>query len=245
MRVVFELVSWLILLFMLVCISFNVKAQAKYHQIKVVVIDTGLDTEDIRLSSHICEKGNIDITEEGLKDLVGHGTHVVGLIEIHAQNADYCISMIKYASLHYDMMGAYLQALQQAIAQNPDIINLSLSGKIYTKEEKDLICDHPNITFVVAAGNEGIDIDKDPVYPASLGCKNIRVVGGLDKKGYRYSLSNYGKNVKYYEDAVDVLSTLPNGEEGSKTGTSMSTAIYTGKLVYEKYLEELSLKSSN
>ena len=42
---------------------------------------------------------------------------------------------------------------------------------------------HPNILFVISAGNDGFDIDSNPVFPASLDLENMVVVTSSDQFG--------------------------------------------------------------
>lgn len=200
-------------------------------ELRVAVIDTGLDITDPRLSTHICKDGNQDFTKTDLKDNIGHGTHVVGLIEQYAKNSNYCLVILKYYNVPGLTLFNYVTALKEAVAQNVDIVNFSSTGPEPDEEERNLICDNPKITFVVAAGNEGVDISKEPRWPASYGCSNIITVAAKD-----YRNSNYGPTylVQVLEKGLNINSTLPNGKEGEMTGTSMSTAITTGKLIYEK-----------
>lgn len=222
MKVFIEFTAWLILIGMMLVIS-TVHADI----LKVAVIDTGLDLQDPRFFGHLCPNGHADFTKTGLNDTNGHGTHVTGLIKKYAGNGDYCFVIIKYFTGKGEDMDAYLEALREAIAQNPAIVNMSLSGETASVEERNLICDHPNITFIVAAGNEALNLDVKKRYPASYGCNNTIVVGALFLKS-----SNYGSVVSDWEAGIDILSTLPNGKEGRLTGTSMSCAITTGRLIY-------------
>jgi subtilisin family serine protease len=208
-----------------ICVPISAKAD-----LKVAVIDTGIDLNDARLASNICKTGSRDFTGEGLIDTYGHGTHVVGLIEKYAGNSPYCITMLKWWSKNGEIGTSYLDALTEAVESKANIVNLSLNSNYYNDTEYSLICDHPEITFVVAAGNQGHDLSKIPAYPAAYGCPNIIVVGAIND-----SLSNYGPTtlVKILEEGVNILSTLPNNRMGYMSGTSMSCAIRTGKLIHE------------
>ena len=227
MKVLFEVLCWCLLITMM--IFYSVYAHSDNAFIHIVVIDTGLQLDDSRLVAHVCLDGNKDLTGKGIQDDYGHGTHVVGLIEKYAADSNYCISMIKYTEEAAAPVNKYMDALKDAILQKPDIINLSVSGVNFIEEERELICGHPEIAFVVAAGNEGNNLDIHPIYPAALGCSNITTVGSKDFLG-----SNYGTMVHVFESGLNVISTLPNNKEGPNTGTSMSAAIASGKLVYEK-----------
>ena len=228
MKVLFEFICWLILLAMMICI-----ATVHADPLKVAVIDTGLDLTDPRLSPHLCLTGHADTTGDGIKDTHGHGTHVVGLIEKYAKDSDYCLVILKFYGKKGEQNGVADSgfALREAINQHVDIINLSLSGDTGSEAEKNLICGHPEIKFIVAAGNQGFDLDVTKSYPASYACNNMIVVGAIQHGKEHYS--NHGKVVNVLEEGSNIESTLPDGAYGRMTGTSMATAIHTGKYIYE------------
>jgi len=201
---------------------------------KVAIIDTGLDLSDPRFKHLLCKGRHIDLLGEGIEDNDGHGTHVAGLIKEYAGNSDYCLVIIKYFSKgkcnNLFTLGYYF-----AITQGADIINFSSYGENYNKTEDYYIRTNKNIKFVVAAGNRGDNLIEHKYYPASLIYPNLFVVGWLDKDGTPHKESNYGENITIWENGTNVLSTLPSGKEGFLSGSSMSAAIYTGKLIKKLY----------
>ena len=52
---------------------------------------------------------------------------------------------------------------------------------------------HPHILFVISAGNDGFNIDVNPVFPASFDLENIVVVTSSDLFGRLPPQSNYGR----------------------------------------------------
>lgn len=225
MKSLIEFGCWLILLAMLCCIPVYLHAD----MLKIGVIDTGINTEDPRISKHLCSEGHKDFTGGGLLDVHGHGTSIVGLIEQYAKKSPYCITMFKFWHNWGDPGLGEIDALQAAVAQKMNIINMSLGGSEYNQDEKDLICSHPEITFIVAAGNNGSDLSKKPEYPAAYGCPNEIVVGSIDQVS-----SNYGPAtlVRALEYGADVPVLAPNGGNAVLTGTSQACGIHTGKYIY-------------
>jgi hypothetical protein len=55
---------------------------------------------------------------------------------------------------------------------------------------------HPHILFVISAGNDGFDIDSNPVFPASLDLENMVVVTSSDQFGRLPPQSNYGQSFR-------------------------------------------------
>lgn len=200
---------------------------------KVAIVDTGLDLMDKRFTSLLC--GAKDFTGEGIVDKIGHGTHVAGLIKQYAENSSYCLIILKYYSLRGENGLAFTTALQEAINMGASIINISGGGDNPAMLEYQIIKNNPNVIFVSAAGNDNKNLDKEVYYPASYNLFNILVVGSLNRNGFKASSSNYGSIVKKWEIGEDVVSAAPGGFQGVMSGTSVATAIATGKLIKRLY----------
>lgn len=203
---------------------------------KIAIVDSGLNLKDSRFT-HLCSTGHKDTTNTGIDDVYGHGTHVTGIIQTYAGDKDYCYIIIKYFSVKDSVQQSlkhYLEALHWAIKQHVDVINLSVSGSTYNKIEDNIIKTHPNIKFIIAAGNDSVNLDDETnnIYPASYTYKNVIVVGNVDRDGHISSTSNYGYKVKKWEIGLQ-YSTVPGGYYDWMNGTSMSAAVATGK--YIKY----------
>jgi subtilisin family serine protease len=211
--------------------------EACRNQIRVAIVDTGLDISDSRFSGHICPTGHKNfIDNQTLNDINNHGTAVAGLIQQYAGDSNYCLLIYKYYDL--SVPGKVNQrreilALQAAVDAGADIVNLSSGGPNFSEDESLIIRDNPNVTFVVAAGNDGqnIDLPGNEYYPASLFYKNMEVVEGIDRNGRITKSSNYSSKIKDKELGEGVLVMLPGNHTDYWSGTSMATAIFSGKLV--------------
>ena len=208
---------------------------AQAATLKVAVVDSGLDVTDPRFSKHLCPTGNKDFTGEGLTDINGHGTAMTGLIEKYAKDGDYCLVIYKYYSEAVPTsvnLAREVEALEYAGNNGVEIVNLSSDGPGFNEKEYLAIKTNPDVTFVVAAGNDGLNMDLpgDQTYPACYSLKNEKVIGNVDENGKRVSSSNYGKAVTAVEMGDHVIAPAIHGY-GVITGTSVSTAIYTGKLI--------------
>ena len=90
------------------------------------------------------------------------------------------------------------------------IVNMSMGS--YSQDDWTCFHDgakqHPHILFVISAGNDGFDIDVNPVFPASFDLENIVVVTSSDLFGRLPPQSNYGRvsvDLMVPADQVDVF----------------------------------------
>ena len=85
------------------------------------------------------------------------------------------------------------------------------------------------VVFVAAAGNDGIDNDTYPSYPASYDLDGIIAVAATDSQDTLASFSNYGATtVDVAAPGVDILSTTPGNAYELYDGTSMAAPHVTG-----------------
>lgn len=229
-----------VIMYLLLILLSNIGQAAE--PVKVAVIDTGLSLVDLRFKDRLCKSGHRDFTGTGINDVNGHGTHITGLIISHAQNANYCLLILKYyadGAAGIINTQRFVMALKHAAAEGAKIINLSVSGVEVSKDEKEFIRANSKILFIVSAGNDGKDLTKNPTYPAAYGFSNILVVGALKHDGNKLESSNWGALVDKYELGENLLSTVPYALNmtglGYLSGTSQATAVVTGKFLKSKY----------
>ena len=224
------------LLAMIFCsISFGMGSNSKNVH-KIAIIDTGLDLKDVRFKDHLCKKGHKDFTDKGLADINGHGTFVAGLIQKYAGKGNYCFLIYKYYnnnSTGNNTLDAEIDSLKKAIKDGAEIVNFSGGGTESSNEEKAIIKNNPDVTFVVSAGNDGFNLDYGTkFYPASYNLPNIEVVGSLDENGKRASFSNYSTKDNFVYLPGKNLRSFAIGEGYARdSGTSYSTAIRTGLII--------------
>ena len=119
-----------------------------------------------------------------------HGSTIFSVLAKEAPNS--YIAPYRFPALN---MCKFREVIEHIAKNSIRLVNLSMgSNKL-----KDWVCfekaakQYNNIIFVVSAGNNGFDIDKQPIYPASLKLKNIITVTSSDQNGRIGRGSNIGK----------------------------------------------------
>jgi subtilisin family serine protease len=172
----------------------------------------------------------------------GHGTHISGTLGASGNNGvgiagiDWHVQIMPIKFLAADGNGAisaFIAGLNYELAHGAKISNNSWEGAPFSQalfSAIDNARQHGQI-FVAAAGNEGSDNDRTPDYPGSLGLNNVVAVAATDNRDNLASFSNWGPNtVALAAPGVDVFSTLPGGNYGLMSGTSMAVPHVTGAM---------------
>jgi hypothetical protein len=213
---------------LLFALLFSATSQAK--TLHIAVIDTGLP--NFTTNAKICPNGVYDLTNTDVYDKLKHGTNILGIISDKLVDVDYCFYVIKI----YDKepQTYFLQEIKAILILNNldyvDIVNYSSEGNVSNYIEKVLIerfIKYKNVHFVVAAGNSSKNLDKKcNAFPACY-TGVISVGNGFNSTNRSYT-SNYGKRVSVWRNGVNVRA---NGI--TMTGSSQSTAVYSGDLALE------------
>jgi subtilisin family serine protease len=195
-------------------------------KISVAVIDSGIDETHVKLKKNIVDYANFASDSKTKEDLVGHGTHIAGVILSEAPSAT--IIPIKFTDGRLGKLSDLLRALDYAIAKDADIINLSLGIAENSRflEEKINKALKNNIVIVAAAGNQNSD---QKFYPAAQ--QDVISVAGLNKKGEKMFSSNYGDWIDFAVIGQDVYSTFPKNNYRYWSGTSQAAAKLTGIII--------------
>ena len=198
----------------------------------------------------------------------GHGTHCAGIIGAAGNNGmgvvgitglspNVRIMALKFMSwMGYGTTTDAIQCVEYVIKMKERGVNVrAISASwhlIYSpygiydavKEARD-----HDILLVVAAGNDGMNNDVAPTYPASFDLDNVIAVAATDHNDHLAEWSNYGPNTVHVgAPGVDILSSVPLwwGEEGWEwtypgyeffSGTSMATPHVAGlaALIVDQY----------
>lgn len=176
-----------------------------------------------------------------------HGTHVAGIIGaanndkgIEGIAPEVKILPIKVFSNGIAYTSEIIDAINYASKMGAKIVNCSWGTKNYSPALEDAI-KSSGMLFICAAGNDGQDLDVNPVYPASFQSDNIITVGSLNKSGTYSLFSNYGElSVDIAAPGEDILSTIPGNKYDKNNGTSMAAALISGEaaLIFSKNTDE-------
>lgn len=168
-------------------------------------------------------------------DYIGHGTHVAGIIGAVGNNLNgisgvmWNVKLMPLKILGSQDEGedsctsgyvsdeiAALQYIADAINRgiNVKVINASYRQYAFCNAELDAVymVNGLGVMFVAAAGNETMNNDVTPAYPASYPVSNIISVAVTDQDDKRVPFSNYGVNtVHVAAPGVYTFSTVPYG----------------------------------
>lgn len=206
------------------------------NSVTVAVIDTGVQTNHPDLAGQFVTGYDFYFDDtsvyDGLDD--DHGTHVAGTIAaidnsigVIGVAPNIKIMPLKFLGPDGGYISDAIDAINYAKQNGADIINASWGGGGYSESLKNAIESFGGV-FVVAAGNNKTDTDKNPYYPASYTSSNIISVAAIDKYGALASFSNYGLNsVDIAAPGVDIASTYPDSY-AYMSGTSMAAPHVSG-----------------
>ncbi|UKS25275.1 S8 family serine peptidase [Paenibacillus sp. HWE-109] len=227
------------------------------EKVTVAVLDTGADLTHPDIKNSIVSGYDFINKDTVAQDDNGHGTHVSGIITAQASSGASIgvapgvkIMPLKVLNDKGEGDSALLvQAIQFAITNHADIINMSLSVSGNSKALHDVIkqAHNQHILLVSAAGNESnhwINTEQGQMntpagdslryarytdYPAAY--EEVISVGAIvqlpDKSYSLADFSNVGK-VDVVAPGVNIYSTALNGGYIYMSGTSQATPIVTG-----------------
>jgi subtilisin family serine protease/subtilisin-like proprotein convertase family protein len=169
----------------------------------------------------------------------GHGTHVAGIIGAVNNGSgvvgvDWNVQIMALKFLDSTGSGNLsnaIRALNYAVAHGAKVSNNSYGGGGYYQAFNDAVAAAARAghIFVAAAGNDGVNTDVYPQYPADYNLDNIISVAATDRNDRLASFSNYGaRTVDLAAPGVSIYSTYKGGGYMTMSGTSMATPFVTG-----------------
>lgn len=238
-------------------------AQSTGKNVKVAVIDTGVDVKNPQLKKAVdasagenllptknskgekIDRGN----NQGTTDTVGHGTRVAGIIAARPAKGtgfvglapDATIIPIKQNDAEGDGTADTLAtAILDAVKKGAGVINISqdTANAVAPADSLQQAVDYAlerKVVVVASAGNDGLGGNEQITYPASY--KGVLAVAASDRNNERASFSQSGEFVGVAAPGVDMISTVPGNGHCSDNGTSFSAPYVAGvaALLKSKY----------
>ncbi|MDX2150176.1 MAG: S8 family peptidase [Bryobacteraceae bacterium] len=211
----------------------QVKAPAAWDSsrgkgIRVAVLDTGIDAGHPDLAANV--KGAVSfVPGETPADGNGHGTHCAGTIAA-AMNGVGVVGVAPAAWLYAVKVLAnngsgnwswLIAGINWCINNGIKIISMSLGGS-GAPAALETMCNtafNKGLLLIAAAGNSGPGNNTVNV-PGKY--KNVIAVSAIDNANVIAPFSSRGPEVEICAPGVNVLSTVPGGGYGTKSGTSMA-----------------------
>lgn len=168
-----------------------------------------------------------------------HGTHVAGIIAADPRYGSVegmaPLAQIVPAQFISDdgggSLGDAVLALQYAASRGAKIINASWGGAPCVASLRNAFqeLERKGILVVVAAGNDGRDIDSYPEFPASFNLSNQLTIAASSVTDIMTSWSNSGFQLVHLAAPGDrILSTVPGNTTAYMDGTSMAAPFVSG-----------------
>jgi len=176
------------------------------------------------------------------QEVVGHGTHVAGIVNLVAPRAD----LMPLRALDREGNGSVFhvaEATAFADANGADVINLSLGAPSWSRllwKKVNEAINHGSVV-VAAAGNYG---SVQPQYPASRTIPpadnddGLLAVTSVDPAGRKSDFANYGLWIDVAAPGEEILSTYPVSGYAYWSGTSMATPFVSGEAALIKTQQE-------
>src|SRR5215213_3410634 len=217
--------------------------------ITVAVLDTGAQLDHPALKANFKNVKRYDFVDDdtdpsdrpvgldedgnGLKDeMVGHGTHVAGIVDLVAPAAK-IMPLRVLDSEGYGDVFTISKAISFAQRNGAHVINLSLGTSSRSEVLREMVSEatHNGVVVAAAAGNSNTIV---PHYPAAgdgtvASAEGLLAVTSVGKYQTKSSFANYGQWVDIAAPGDDIRSAFPISKYANWSGTSMSTPFVSGQ----------------
>ena len=204
---------------------------ARGTDVAIAVIDSGIDVTHPELAGAIIGTYDALNSKEGAHP---HGTGVAGTIVAHSRlvgGAPAARILAIRAFAANPANGAestsfvVLKALNYAVQQNAQIINMSFAGPADPLVQQALtVSSARGIVLVAAAGNAGPN--SPPLYPAAD--SHVIAVTATDSGDHLFVQANRGAQIAVAAPGVDILMPAPEDKYQVNSGTSFAAAYVSG-----------------
>lgn len=168
-----------------------------------------------------------------------HGTHVAGIIAADP-NEGPVFGVAPRAKIlggqfigndGAGSLGDAILAMNSVAKKGAKIINMSWGGAPCVQNLESALrqLSQQGVLLVTAAGNEGLNSDQSPTYPAAFGFANQINVGASTIDDFMIYFSNRGvRTVNVVAPGVGIYSTVPGNAIEAMDGTSMAAPLVAG-----------------
>ncbi|WP_344928199.1 S8 family serine peptidase, partial [Streptosporangium carneum] len=239
---------------------------SKGGDVTVAVLDSGVDPGHRDLAGSVVEGKDFTAgaNPRGVVPSRLHGTYMASLIAGHGHGPGGALGVIGVAPrarilsvrviLEDEEPGfrefntaerfenVVARGIRYAVDHGADVINMSISKELATREERAAVryAISKGVVLVAAAGNEGAGKPAPTgyapySYPAAF--PGVVSVAAADRRLRRASFSNWNPSVLVAAPGVDILGAGPGDEYWVGRGTSQATALVSGvaALIKAKY----------
>ena len=214
------------------------------QNVKVVVIDTGIDYDHPELKANIKggwnaikvvgdpDPGYKNEKPNDFKDDNGHGTHVSGTIAAIDDNAGVVgvapqVSLYGVKVLDANGSGTFddvIAGMLWAVENKMQVASMSLGADVGNDSLKAAVeaMAKAGVVLIAAAGNSGSAVGYPAAYPGAI------AIAAMDSSNKVAEFSSRGPEVALIAPGVDVKSTYMGGAFDTMSGTSMATPHVSG-----------------
>jgi len=176
-------------------------------------------------------------------DKNSHGTHCAGIIAASANNGRGIAGVAGSSNGKVKIMAVkamkangsgqtswLLDALNYAVSMGAQISSNSYGGRNWAgiQQTERILKKHSKHLFISAAGNDNKEVQGD-FTPCAVQTSNSICVASSTKDDSKSGFSNYDSQyVHVFAPGSSIMSTVPGGKYGSKSGTSMACPMVSG-----------------
>jgi membrane-anchored mycosin MYCP len=202
--------------------------------VTVAVVDSGVDFSP-QLAGRVSA---IDLTGQGPRDCVGHGTAVASLIaatDARARRIPFYgvapaarILSVKVNTGETGVSRLLAQGIRDAATAGAQVINVSVQTAASTPALRTAVAFalRRDTVVVAAAGNDNPGSGSGPYYPASY--PGVLSVGAVDHSGTLTTYTDRKTRVSVTAPGSNIASAWPGGYNPASQGTSFAAAFVSG-----------------
>jgi len=198
--------------------------------VTVAVVDTGAAPIPQLKNAVWWSASKSFVSTGGVSDSNGHGTEMAAIVHEVAPGA----RLLVVQALDDSGGGSsddVARAIRYAVAKGARVVNVSAAGGAADPAIRSAIVDagEHGALVVVAAGNDGTDVDTYSSFPAGYRLPNLVVVAATNGHGALSATSDWGEHtVQIGAPGVDVPTLSASGTAARVSGSSPAAALTSG-----------------